>query len=156
MICRPPVRDTNFLAKRRVLGVLRLMLNCGVGFRMMLGSLSTLVCLATCKGVVVSDTVVVSETKTLIREPQPMAKKTYVVNQGTTSIKLFEDGKLVHVLLPGTSYESPLAGRLRIEGQCLGGASTTVLVTTEKRCACGHPVTSYGEDSAPIGGVLLY
>lgn len=133
------------------------MFKCGVGPRMILGHLQTLLCLAACKGeIVTSATTDISDELTLLRHDEPMAKKTTFFNQGTVAVRILEGGVLIKVLAPGETWLHPLPGRLPMHGIVTGETLGSVTVTTERRCTCGHEQLPYGDESTPIGGVNLY
>jgi hypothetical protein len=80
---------------------------------------------------------------------------TIVQNLGEAEFWLYEDHRLIGIVQPHAQRPLPLSGRMLVEGRCNSGESTSVLVTTERRCLCGDiEVYSYSANQ-PIGGNLL-
>lgn len=73
--------------------------------------------------------VTVNTTLATVRAASPSAKKTVVVNTGSTALTLYEGGFAVAVLQPSQIWESPLSGKLIIQALTTSG-STTALATT--------------------------
>ncbi len=113
-------------------------------------------CWLTCEPTLISDTIEVGDTMTLLRWPDTLAVETNVQNLGTSDLRLYEDGLLVGVVRPMQTRRLPLSGRLMVEGKCLEGESTTVMISTRERCLCGDdPPPHYYSSNQPIGGNLL-
>lgn len=113
-------------------------------------------CLITCQGEIISAHVIVTVAMTILRVPDVMARRTIVRNTGAAPVVVFESGKIIAEVAPGESKELLLAGRFVIEGRCISGETTTVEITTYRRCACGDPyIPPYGQAVEPIGGDLI-
>lgn len=123
-------------------------------FRTALEQVEKVFCLLTCRGEIITDSVEVEEL-TLVRYGDEFAKRTVIVNHGDSKAAIFEDGRIVQFVPPNSSKELSLTGRLTIQAKCYTG-STTLHVTTFRRCACGDKyIPPYGQIIDPIGGDLI-
>lgn len=118
--------------------------------------LEKLYCLSTCADEVLTDQFTINTSLSILRFPDPMAKKTTISNIGASgTATIFEEGKIVALIAPGESRELQLSGRFLIESKCESG-STTLVVTTHRRCQCGDDyIAPYGQAVEPIGGDLI-
>jgi hypothetical protein len=69
---------------------------------------------------------------------------------------IYENGKIVAVIEPGQSRELQLSGRFMIEAKSNTSGTTTLVISTYRRCECGDEyIPVYGEEVEPIGGDLI-
>lgn len=113
-------------------------------------------CLLTCETDRITAEVDVTDEVTLVRYPDLFAKRTEILNTGDSQVFLFENSVIVGIVQPGTSRAITLTNRYILDAVCRDGESTTVVVTTTRRCECGDTdPLPYGQVIDPIGGDLI-
>lgn len=113
-------------------------------------------CLITCQGEERTADITVTDEITLIRYPDLFATYTVIANTGAHTVTIFEDDVIVGIVQPGKSKTFRFTNRFIIDGKCDSGESTTLTVTTLRRCECGDTdPLPYGQTIEPVGGDLI-
>lgn len=87
-----------------------------------------------------------------LRERKNLARKTVVHNYGAVKLDIYEAGCLVLTVPAGATLALPRTGKLALAGLA-HSSTTTAMVTTFIRCACG--AEDYEQSSDSIGAHLL-
>lgn len=111
-------------------------------------------CLLTCHGETVGVEINVDEDEAVLRQPDPLARKTIVSNTGEVNLFIYEEHQMVLIISPGDTETLPLSGRLLITARTETGEGS-VFITTHRRCLCGDPEPPPYAGSEPIGGPLI-
>lgn len=119
--------------------------------------LEKMLCLLTCEADAVTATISVTDEVTLLRYPDLWATKTVISNTGLKSATIYENDVICGIVPAGESKVFVFANRFIIDGKCADSESTTLVITTHRRCECGEEVDPkpYGVTIAPVGGDLI-
>lgn len=124
-------------------------------YRRILWLLRRINCLLTCQGETIQAQVQVGTSESIIRYSDRFAKKTTVANLGAYTAVVYETHVMIGVVASGQEIELPVAGKLTLQAEAIGGI-TTLRVTTYRRCLCGDTESPYDADViTPTGGNLI-
>ncbi len=113
-------------------------------------------CLLTCHGDPTTVTIAVTDEMTFLRYPDLFARETSISNTGTDSATIYEDGVIVGIVGAGKSAVFRFSNRFILDAICDTGDSTSLDVTTFRRCECGDvDPLPYGQVIDPVGGQLI-